>query len=149
MRATSSALISSSSAASARFLTVASSSAHSPCQRCRRSAFCAPLEAEIATLPPADQASFLKDYGLTEPARDRLIRTAYHTLNLISFFTVGEDEVRAWTIRRGDNAVTAAGKIHTDLARGFIRDPLLAQTLRCAQNERAFIRHYQKLKVMI
>jgi len=84
-------------------------------------AFCAPLEAEIATLAPADQAGFLKDYGLTEPARDRLIRTAYHTLNLISFFTVGEDEVRAWTIRRGDNAVTAAGKIHTDLARGFIR----------------------------
>ena len=84
-------------------------------------AFCAPLEAEIATLPPSDQAGFLKDYGLTEPARNRLIRTAYHTLNLISFFTVGEDEVRAWTIRRGDNAVTAAGKIHTDLARGFIR----------------------------
>ena len=84
-------------------------------------AFCAPLEAEIATLPPADQAGFLKDYGLTEPARTRLIQAAYHTLNLISFFTVGEDEVRAWTIRRGDNAVTAAGKIHTDLARGFIR----------------------------
>ena len=84
-------------------------------------AFCAPLEAEIATLPPADQVGFLKDYGLTEPARARLIQTAYHTLNLISFFTVGEDEVRAWTIRRGDNAVTAAGKIHTDLARGFIR----------------------------
>ncbi len=84
-------------------------------------AFCAPLEAEIATLPPADQAGFLKDYGLTEPARTRLIQTAYHTLNLISFFTVGEDEVRAWTIRRGDNAVAAAGKIHTDLARGFIR----------------------------
>ena len=84
-------------------------------------AFCAPLEAEIAALSPADQAGFLKDYGLTEPARERLIRTAYHTLNLISFFTVGEDEVRAWTIRRGDTAVTAAGKIHTDLARGFIR----------------------------
>ena len=84
-------------------------------------AFCAPLEAEIATLPPGDQAGFLQDYGLTEPARIRLIQTAYHTLNLISFFTVGEDEVRAWTIRRGDNAVTAAGKIHTDLARGFIR----------------------------
>ncbi len=84
-------------------------------------AFCAPLEAEIATLSAADQAGFLKDYGLTEPARDRLIRAAYHTLNLISFFTVGEDEVRAWTIRRGDNAVAAAGKIHTDLARGFIR----------------------------
>ena len=84
-------------------------------------AFCAPLEAEIAALPPGDQAGFLKDYGLTEPARIRLIQTAYHTLNLISFFTVGEDEVRAWTLRRGDNAVTAAGKIHTDLARGFIR----------------------------
>lgn len=84
-------------------------------------AFCAPLEAEIAALPPADQAGFLKDYGLAEPARTRLIQAAYHTLNLISFFTVGEDEVRAWTIRRGDNAVTAAGKIHTDLARGFIR----------------------------
>jgi len=89
-------------------------------------AFCAPLEAEIAALPPADQVGFLKDYGLTEPARARLIQTAYHTLNLISFFTVGEDEVRAWTIRRGDNAVTAAGKIHTDLARGFIRAETVA-----------------------
>jgi ribosome-binding ATPase len=84
-------------------------------------AFCAPLEAEIAALPTDDQAGFLADYGLTEPARNRLIQTAYRTLDLISFFTVGEDEVRAWTIRRGDNAVTAAGKIHTDLARGFIR----------------------------
>ena len=89
-------------------------------------AFCAPLEAEIAALPPEDQAGFLKDYGLEEPARGRLIRAAYRTLDLISFFTVGEDEVRAWTIRRGDNAVTAAGKIHTDLARGFIR----AETVR-------------------
>ena len=84
-------------------------------------AFCAPLEAEIAALPPEDQAGFLKDYGLEEPARGRLIRAAYRTLDLISFFTVGEDEVRAWTLRRGDNAETAAGKIHTDLARGFIR----------------------------
>ncbi len=92
-------------------------------------AFCAPLEAEIATLVPADQAGFLKDYGLTEPARNRLIRTAYHTLNLISFFTVGEDEVRAWTIRRGDNAVTAACKIHTDLARGFIRAETVASEI--------------------
>lgn len=84
-------------------------------------AFCAPLEAEIAALPPEDQAGFLRDYGLQEPARNRLIQAAYETLNLISFFTVGEDEVRAWTIRNGDTAVTAAGKIHTDLARGFIR----------------------------
>ena len=89
-------------------------------------AFCAPLEAEIAALPPSDQAGFLADYGLSEPARTRLIQAAYRTLDLISFFTVGEDEVRAWTIRRGDSAVTAAGKIHTDLARGFIR----AETVR-------------------
>ncbi len=84
-------------------------------------AFCAPLETEIASLPTAEQAGFLADYGLTEPARTRLIPAAYRTLDLISFFTVGPDEVRAWTVRRGDNAVTAAGKIHTDLARGFIR----------------------------
>ena len=89
-------------------------------------AFCAPLEAEIAALPPGDQAGFLTDYGLTEPARARLIQVAYRTLDLISFFTVGPDEVRAWTLRRGDSAVTAAGKIHTDLARGFIR----AETVR-------------------
>lgn len=84
-------------------------------------AFCAPLEAEIAALPASDQAAFLADYGLSEPARERLIQAAYRTLRLISFFTVGPDEVRAWTIHDGDDAVTAAGKIHTDLARGFIR----------------------------
>jgi hypothetical protein len=96
----------------------------------RMLAFCAPLEAEIASLPPEDQAGFLADYGLTEPARDRLIRAAYRTLDLISFFTVGEDEVRAWTLRRGSDAVTAAGKIHTDLARGFIRaETVPAETL--------------------
>ncbi|HHX98195.1 MAG: DUF933 domain-containing protein [Kiritimatiellia bacterium] len=93
-------------------------------------AFCAPLEAEIAALAAEDQAGFLKDYGLSEPARARLIPAAYRTLNLISFFTVGEDEVRAWTIRRGDRAVTAAGKVHTDLARGFIRaETVAAETL--------------------
>lgn len=95
-------------------------------------AFCAPLETEIASLPPQDQPPFLADYGLAEPARIRLIQTAYSTLSLISFFTVGPDEVRAWTLHRGDTALTAAGKIHTDFARGFIRAetipaPLLLQ----------------------
>lgn len=89
-------------------------------------AFCAPLEREIASLPEEEQAGFFADYGLTEPARNRLIQTAYRTLNLISFFTVGPDEVRAWTIRRGDTAVIAAGKIHSDLARGFIRAETVA-----------------------
>jgi hypothetical protein len=81
----------------------------------------AALEAEIAGLEPVDQAAFLADLGLEESALARFIRTAYGLLDLISFFTVGPDEVRAWTIRRGTNARKAAGRIHTDLERGFIR----------------------------
>jgi GTP-binding protein YchF len=84
------------------------------------------VELEIAQLGPEDEASFLEAMGLEQSGRDRLIRTVYELLGLISFFTVGEDEVRAWTIRRGDNAVTAAGKIHSDLARGFIRAEVIA-----------------------
>ena len=91
-------------------------------------AFCAPLEAEIAALPESDQGAFLADYGLSEPARARLIQAAYRTLKLISFFTVGPDEVRAWTLHEGDDAVTAAGKIHSDLARGFIRAETVPST---------------------
>jgi GTP-binding protein YchF len=81
----------------------------------------ASVEAEIAGLDPEDQAAFLEDLGLSEPALARFIRTAYGLLDLISFFTVGEDEVRAWTIRRGTRARQAAGRIHSDLERGFIR----------------------------
>jgi len=84
-------------------------------------ALSAHVEAEIASLEPADQAAFLEDLGLSEPALSRFIRTAYGLLDLISFFTVGEDEVRAWTIRRGTRARQAAGRIHSDLERGFIR----------------------------
>jgi GTP-binding protein YchF len=80
-----------------------------------------PIEAEIAALDPADQAEFLADLGLTEPARVRFIKSAYSMLNLISFLTHGEDECRAWTLRRGSTALEAAGTIHSDLARGFIR----------------------------
>ena len=82
---------------------------------------CASVEAEIADLDPAEQPEFLASLGLAEPARARFIRAAYHLLDLISYFTVGEDEVRAWTIRRGDKAPRAAGRIHSDLERGFIR----------------------------
>jgi hypothetical protein len=81
----------------------------------------ASVEAEIAALDATDQAAFLQDLGLAESALARFIRTAYGLLDLISFFTVGEDEVRAWTITRGMTARTAAGKIHSDLERGFIR----------------------------
>ena len=81
----------------------------------------ASVEAEIAGLEPDDQAAFLEDLGLDEPALARFIRTAYGLLDLVSFFTVGEDEVHAWTIRRGTPARQAAGRIHSDLERGFIR----------------------------
>ena len=95
--------------------------------------FCAPVEADIALMEPEAQRAFLSEYGVSEPARVRLIRTAYHALNLISFFTVGEDEVRAWTITRGTVAHEAAGKIHTDLERGFIRAEVVpAETLLAA-----------------
>jgi len=81
---------------------------------------CAKLEAEIATLPEEEAKAFLAGYGIAEPARARLIRHSYGLLGLISFFTVGEDEVRAWTVRRGATALDAAAAIHSDLARGFI-----------------------------
>lgn len=81
----------------------------------------ASVEAEIATMDSADQKAFLDDLGLTESALTRFIRTAYGLLDLISFFTVGPDEVRAWPILRGTRARPAAGKIHSDLERGFIR----------------------------
>jgi len=83
--------------------------------------FAGSLEMELAGMEPDEAAAFLEDAGISESARDRLTRFAYHMLGYISFFTVGEDEVRAWTIRDGENAQEAAGTIHSDLAKGFIR----------------------------
>lgn len=85
----------------------------------------ASVEAEIAAMDAADQKAFLDDLGLTESARARFIRGAYGLLDLISFFTVGPDEVRAWPILRGTRAKQAAGKIHSDLERGFIRSEVI------------------------
>ncbi len=87
---------------------------------------CANTEAEIAQLDPGDRQAFLDDLGVKEPAKDRLVRACYDALGLISFLTYGEDEVRAWSIRRGTVAVDAAGEIHSDLARGFIRAETVA-----------------------
>lgn len=87
---------------------------------------CAGTEEQIAQLDPADRQAFLDDLGVKEPARDRLVRTCYEAVGLISFLTCGEDEVRAWSIRKGSDAVEAAGKIHTDIARGFIRAETVA-----------------------
>ena len=81
----------------------------------------ASVEAEIARLDATEQAAFFQDLGLQESALARFIRAAYGLLDLISFFTVGADEVRAWPIRRGMVARQAAGRIHSDLERGFIR----------------------------
>lgn len=82
---------------------------------------CGQLEMEIAQLPEEDRDIFMEDLGITESGIDRLARAAYDQLGLISFFTVGEDEVKAWTIKKGTDARKAAGKIHTDMERGFIR----------------------------
>ncbi|HEX2948225.1 MAG TPA: redox-regulated ATPase YchF [Armatimonadota bacterium] len=84
-------------------------------------AFQGKVEEEIAQLPDEEVDDFLGAMGIDEPAAHRLIRTCYHALNVISFFTVGEDECRAWTTTRGDSAPVAAGRIHSDLERGFIR----------------------------
>jgi len=84
------------------------------------------IEMEIAALEPEDRQVFLDDLALTAPARERFIRAAYELLDQISFLTSGEDEVRAWTLKRGTPAVKAAGKIHSDIERGFIRAEVVA-----------------------
>ena len=92
-------------------------------------ALCARVEMEIAQLDEEDADIFLQDLGIAEPALSRMILTSYQMLRLISFFTVGEDEVKAWTITQGTIAPEAAGEIHSDLERGFIR----AETVGCSE----------------
>jgi ribosome-binding ATPase len=89
-------------------------------------ALCAETEAQISELPPEDRKAFLEDLGVSEPAKDRLAHVCYDAVGLVSFLTVGDDEVRAWPVRKGSDAVEAAGKIHTDIARGFIRAETVA-----------------------
>jgi hypothetical protein len=87
---------------------------------------CAAIEAEIAQLPEAERAEFLRDLGLKEPGLNRVIRGAYELLGLLTYFTAGPKEVRAWTVRVGSTAPQAAGVIHTDFERGFIRAEVIA-----------------------
>lgn len=89
-------------------------------------AVCAAIEAEISSLDEADRLEFLESMGLHEPGLDRLIRAGYDLLGLQTYFTAGVKEVRAWTIRKGDTAPQAAGVIHTDFERGFIRAQTIA-----------------------
>jgi ribosome-binding ATPase len=86
----------------------------------------APIEAEMSELSADDARAFREDLGLAEPGLDRVIRTSYTLLGLISFLTAGEDECRAWTLRRGTTAQAAAGAIHSDIERGFIRAEVVA-----------------------
>ena len=84
------------------------------------------IEQELARMSAEEAADFLAEYGIDDSAMDRMIRLSYQVLGLVSFFTVGKDEVRAWTIRRGTPAVEAAGVIHTDIQKGFIRAEVIA-----------------------
>src|SRR5262245_35591428 len=109
-------------------------------------AVCGRLEAELAEMEEKEAAELLASYGLKEPGLNRLIRATYDLLGLIQFFTAGEPEVRAWTIRKGDPAVKAAGVIHSDIERGFIRaevvrwsDLLTARSIAAAK-EKARVR---------
>ena len=89
-------------------------------------ALCAEIESQIAELDADDRAEFMQDLGIQQPAAHTLISACYDAMGLISFLTAGPDEVRAWTVRRGASAVEAAGAIHSDLARGFIRAETVA-----------------------
>lgn len=105
------------------------------------------VEMEIAQLEEADRAAFLKEIGIEASARERFIRASYRLLDLISFFTTGEDEVRAWTIEQGTVARKAAGKIHSDIERGFIRAEVVAYEEFIALGSEAKCREAGKLRL--
>ena len=108
---------------------------------------CASVEADIATMGAEEQAEFLRELGIESSALDRFIRTAYGLLDLISYFTVGEDEVRAWTVRRGTKARRAAGKIHSDLERGFIRAEVIPYVTFLEHGSEVAVKSAGKLRV--
>ena len=115
---------------------------------------CAELEAEIASMPAEEKSLFLAELGLEQSGLERLITACYHLLGLISFLTAGQPEVRAWTIKKGTKAPQAAGKIHSDFERGFIRaetisfDDLMACGSMAAAKEKGLVRSEGKDYVM-
>ena len=115
---------------------------------------CAGIEAEISELDDEEKAMFLEELGIAESGLDKLVKASYHLLNLISFLTAGEPEVRAWTVTRGTKAPQAAGKIHTDFEKGFIRadvtsfDDLMACGSMAAAKEKGLVRLEGKDYVM-
>ena len=100
--------------------------AHAASEKAEVVAVCAAIESEIADLDDEEKQMFLADLGLEEPGLDRLIHAGYKLLGLATYFTAGVKEVRAWTIHQGDTAPQAAGVIHTDFERGFIRAQTIA-----------------------
>jgi ribosome-binding ATPase len=108
---------------------------------------CAKIELEIAQLDDADAAAFMADLGLHESGLDRVIRASYDLLGYISFFTVGEDECRAWSIPRNTSAVMAAGEIHTDISRGFIRAEVVHYEQLVARGSLAACRDHGELRL--
>jgi ribosome-binding ATPase YchF (GTP1/OBG family) len=107
----------------------------------------ASIEAEISALDPSERAEFLAELGLAEPGLHTLIRTAYTLLDLITYFTAGEKECRAWTIRRGTKAPQAAGVIHTDFERGFIRAEVISWDTLVEMRSEAAVKAAGKLRV--
>ncbi len=105
------------------------------------------LEAEIAQMEPDEASEFLADFGIAEPGLNRAIRRCYNLLGVISFFTVGEDEVRAWTVRKGAPAPEAAGVIHSDLQKGFIRAETISYSDMMAAGSMAEARKHGKLRL--
>jgi GTP-binding protein YchF len=108
---------------------------------------CARIELEIAQLEAPDAHAFLADLGLRETGLDRVIRASYDLLGYISFFTIGDDEIRAWSIRRGTPAQAAAGTIHTDMARGFIRAEVVDCDTLVARGSFAACREHAELRL--
>ena len=115
--------------------------------RTAAAAVCARIELEIAQLDASDRAGFLADLGLTESGLDRVIRASYDLLGYISFFTVGEDECRAWSIPRGTAAQLAAGEIHSDIARGFIRAEVVGYDALIARGSMAHCRDHGEVRL--
>ena len=113
----------------------------------RAVAVCAKIELEIADLDPADAATFLADLGLSESGLDRVIRATYDLLGYMSFFTVGEDECRAWSIPRDTIAQLAAGEIHSDIQRGFIRAEVVAYDALVSRGSLAACRDHGELRL--
>jgi ribosome-binding ATPase len=110
-------------------------------------AVCAKIELEIAQLESTDAAAFLADLGLTESGLDRVIRASYDLLGYISFFTVGDDECRAWSIPRGTPAQLAAGEIHSDIARGFIRAEVVGYDALISRGSMASCRDHGEVRL--